>query len=343
MSYPIQRQSESYGVFADSDLRFAKEYRTQDLPEGLVNMLKGPRISAGLNNRRQADVDTSVAAGGAGGTGSSGYASTNGGALATGGDASTSGYASTNGALPGDGLSGGLTGFDPDTGSATQQQYGTQQVGNRRQAGDFDAQYDYSRPSISDLHAHDPHQMGHEEFDQEYPHGEPPVDEAFREQPQTPLQPLDEMLEHSYRPDMPAPHHDYLAQFRPHLASFTEARSQHTAEDGPAPGPLFTPMMFQPKAPSAASMMLGGEDGGSEKAFVNDHSAGPDWVTAAAVQPQVVPGWIGHGYAPGHRVGLPWREQVIPGTVTHLDGQQVGVRWDDGQHSSEEPSDLRPL
>jgi hypothetical protein len=65
--------------------------------------------------------------------------------------------------------------------------------------------------------------------------------------------------------------------------------------------------------------------------------------TALAVSPQVVPGWIGHGYAAGHRVGLPLPQGTFKGTVTHLDGQEVGIRWDDGQHSTEEPKDLRPL
>ncbi|AON96889.1 hypothetical protein BI081_gp218 [Mycobacterium phage Tonenili] len=134
---------------------------------------------------------------------------------------------------------------------------------------------------------------------------------------------------------------DYDDQFGPHMASFTQAR--HHEADGPAPA-LFTPMLFQPgERLDARSELLGGE-----KAFVNDEplgelAEGQHWVTGAAVQPQVVPGWVGHGYVPGHRVGLPWRDTVIPGTVTHLDGQQVGIRWDDGQHTTEEPADLRPL
>ncbi|QWT30407.1 hypothetical protein OLP41_gp201 [Mycobacterium phage I3] len=131
---------------------------------------------------------------------------------------------------------------------------------------------------------------------------------------------------------------DYDEQFGPHMASFIQAR--HHEADGPAPE-LFSPMMFQPgDRLDARSSLLGGE-----KAFINDHplSEGEDWITAAAMQPQVVPGWVGHGYVPGHRVGLPWRDSVIPGTVTHLDGQQLGIRWDDGQHSTEEPADLRPL
>ena len=51
----------------------------------------------------------------------------------------------------------------------------------------------------------------------------------------------------------------------------------------------------------------------------------------------------GGGYQIGHRIGLPWRDQVIPGTVIGLDGPQVAVRWDDGQHSSEEPRNIHLL
>lgn len=55
MSMPIQRQSESYNVF-DTGTRFAKDYESHDLPAGLVGLMGGPRIQAGLNNRRHADA-----------------------------------------------------------------------------------------------------------------------------------------------------------------------------------------------------------------------------------------------------------------------------------------------
>lgn len=362
MTMPIQTQSQQYGAF-DDGLRFGREERaTHELPEGLAHMLGGPRITAGLNN-----------------------------------------------------------------------------PGNRRTAGPELPTYDM----VSGRPDDDAHSQAAERYyrQQEMGPGHPPSEEHLHDPGFSEASPSPHPADHpagfgfggydDYDPhsveNLPP---DYGEQFGPHMASFTSART-HIAEDGPAPGPggpggpgLFNPLMFQPRAPSPDSMMLGGE-----KAFINDQPMaqpavqGVDWLTAgydptqttefisdprqvsqpdrddlrlrdygpvdwsyqnhpaynphdaddtyflkndagkiqigdedyqsspnihlnkqaAAVQPQVVPGWVGHGYAPGHRIGLPWREQVIPGTVTHLDGQQVGVRWDDGQHSTEEPKDLRPL
>lgn len=64
-------------------------------------------------------------------------------------------------------------------------------------------------------------------------------------------------------------------------------------------------------------------------------------VDPAAQQQMVMP--AAGGYQPAHRVGLPWRDTVIPGTVIGLDGQNIGVRWDDGQYSSEEPHNIQLL
>ena len=120
--------------------------------------------------------------------------------------------------------------------------------------------------------------------------------------------------------------------YQRHLASFCEARP-HTAEGGPTPG-LFNTMLFMPGDHLDPRSILYGEE---EPVLAPKLSFGP------MPQQQAIPMSPGHGYVPGHRVGLPWRERVIPGTVTHLNGQQVGIRWDDGQHSTEESSDLRPL
>lgn len=59
----------------------------------------------------------------------------------------------------------------------------------------------------------------------------------------------------------------------------------------------------------------------------------------AAMAPQVP---VGGGFQAGHRVGLDWRDSTVPGTVIANDGQ-VHVRWDDGQYTSEDPSEVRLL
>jgi hypothetical protein len=51
----------------------------------------------------------------------------------------------------------------------------------------------------------------------------------------------------------------------------------------------------------------------------------------------------GGGYQIGHRVGLPWRNKVIPGTVIGAQGPNVNIIWDDGQKSIEEPHNIQLL
>lgn len=50
----------------------------------------------------------------------------------------------------------------------------------------------------------------------------------------------------------------------------------------------------------------------------------------------------GGGFQPAHRVGLDWRDSTLRGTVIGVD-DQVHVRWDDGQYTSEEPPEIRLL
>ena len=131
-----------------------------------------------------------------------------------------------------------------------------------------------------------------------------------------------------------SPHPFGTPVYHPGGSSFSAARHR-TADDGGSDLPAFTPNLYSPGDKlDAKSMLLGGEP---------EH-----WVTALAVAPAqpaapAAPVWLGHTYAPAHRVGMPWRGQTLPGTVTHLDGTNVGVRWDDGQHSVEEPSAIHPL
>lgn len=60
----------------------------------------------------------------------------------------------------------------------------------------------------------------------------------------------------------------------------------------------------------------------------------------AAMAPQAP---VAGGYQPGHRVGLPWRDQVVRGTVIGVDGPEAIIRWDDGQYSNEEPRNIQLL
>lgn len=276
---PIQRQSDAYKAF-DDGVRYAKDYETRDLPEGLVNALsRGVGITAGLNDPRRMKREADAYA-----VPTDGY-----GAGPRSGDFGRDGGPAVPTSYHAEDDQSALTGYSPD-----------------------ELQYQE--------HGLDPHQHIPEEQVTEAPPAHSDV-AGFG------WGGYDDFDPHSAE-NLPPDAHE---QFDPHMASFTEARS-HTAEDGPAPGPgLFNPMMFQPgERLDARSLALGGP-------------VGEQWVTAAAMQPQVVPGWVGHGYVPGHRVSLPIPQGNFQGTVTHLDGQQVGIRWDDGQHSSEEPKDLRPL
>lgn len=64
MSMPIQRQSESFGIFDDGP-RFARDRSSHDLPKGLAGLVNsfGPRITAGMLNTRTAgdDLDAALA------------------------------------------------------------------------------------------------------------------------------------------------------------------------------------------------------------------------------------------------------------------------------------------
>lgn len=68
-------------------------------------------------------------------------------------------------------------------------------------------------------------------------------------------------------------------------------------------------------------------------------AAGTAAVDPAAMAPQVP---VGGGFQAGHRVGLDWRDSTVPGTVIANDGQ-VHVRWDDGQYTSEDPTEVHLL
>lgn len=308
MSMPIQRQSEAYGAFDDGSHRFAKDYETHDLPEGLVGMLAGRRISAGLNNpRAYREADVGAAMDSLGDT--FGQEANRGFDGTLGGFGSALGDAASN--IGGGLVDAGSKLFDPKVTQGTPTApagVGTPPPTNinaSHQAG-FGAYPDSSGFGREDLSGHggyDPQAEDQDYFDQAPPTQDPG---GFG------FGGYEDYDPHSSE-NLPP---DYGAQFGPHMSSFTTAR-RHCADGGPG---------NSTEDLNGTTSVYGGED-----------------KVAAAVQPQVVPGWVGHGYSPGHRVGLPWREQLIKGTVTHLPGQEVGIRWDDGQHSTEQPSDLRPI
>lgn len=63
----------------------------------------------------------------------------------------------------------------------------------------------------------------------------------------------------------------------------------------------------------------------------------------APVDPAAAPQMpVGGGFLPAHRVGLDWRDRTVPGTVIGVD-DQVHVRWDDGQYTSEDPTEVHLL
>lgn len=68
------------------------------------------------------------------------------------------------------------------------------------------------------------------------------------------------------------------------------------------------------------------------------HTAAPA-PTDPAMAPQMP---VGGGFMPAHRVGLDWRDSTVPGTVIGVD-DQVHVRWDDGQYTSENPAEVHLL
>lgn len=198
----------------------------------------------------------------------------------------------------------------------------------RRSAG-FGAYPDSNSFAREDL-------SGHGGYDEEEPHSEegfmqesPPEDPYAGHDPHAiPVQPLDQFQEQHHPDDFS---HYHNAEPPGH---FNQAR-RRTADDAGSDFQAFNTGLYTPGDKlDSKSQMLGGE---------------PErWPTAAAapMAPPAAPAapvWLGHAYAPAHRVGMPWRGKTLPGTVTHLDGTNVGVRWDDGQHSTEEPSAIHPL
>lgn len=349
MSYPIQRQCDTYGVFDDGDLRFAKEYTTRDLPPGLANALGGPRITAGMNNpgnRRQA--------------------------WGPGGENEYGPPGPVEPAWTRHEDSPEANGYDP-----RQDFYNDPEPTHEN----YDAYREPPETQLQPLHDMLEHHYRPD------PVAAPSRDYVAQFSPHAPSFKEARLLEAEEGGPAPGLFTPLMFQPRPGdpRSTMLDGEKAFINDQPVAQGVDWVTAAVDPdwerkrdeilRAKGPSGLVPPGrnvdfdqswpEYGGSH--VVNDaliDSTGPapmgdedyhhipldlhpsqrlNTKTALAISPQVVPGWVGHGYVPGHRVGLPWRDQLIPGTVTHLDGQEVGVRWDDGQHSSEEAADLRPL
>jgi hypothetical protein len=192
--------------------------------------------------------------------------------------------------------------------------------------------YDDDRPSLSDLAGED-YRYDPEEFE-ELGYHEPHEDERYLRDPG---------FREACKVCHGKPDSEKCAQCRARerregslrdgALGFSEARRRVADDGGPV---LFNPVFLPWEHLDERSMLLG--EGGE---LMHWPTASQD--PARSVKTAAAMERVGHGFAPGHRIGLPYKSLVIPGTVTHLDGGNVGVRWDDGQHSSENPWDILPL
>lgn len=124
--------------------------------------------------------------------------------------------------------------------------------------------------------------------------------------------------------------------------SFDVAHSDHipTLEDAKAQAQAHYQKMFP------IGTNTGGHDSGVDYGDLNSymrHLQGRRVVALAPADPAMPPQMpVGGGFQPAHRVGLDWRDRTVPGTVIGVD-DRVHVRWDDGQYTSEDPSEVHLL
>jgi hypothetical protein len=336
MSMPIARQGEQFDVFEGD--RWARDRRASVSQDDVADMLRGPQITAGLNNTRQA-----------------------------------AGY------LPPEDQKNWDAFLDRDMTENPQNYLNGKDLErhqHQQQAQDWDSFLD--RDMTENPHHYTGSRLAAPGgiYDQHGPYGSgiAPVPPSYWHDDEAEEDRLYHDQEHGLDREPPPEYDDYgpgpspdfhdgapqpfgtptynprSAPYDDHPPSFNEAR-RHTADGGPGDagedlngstsfyggGELFNPLLYMPgDRQNWRSELFGGGEA-------------PHWPTAsvrqsAPVVPQVAdPVWLGHGYAPGNRIGLQWRDGTIPGTVTHLDGPNVGVRWDDGQHSTEEPQDIHRL
>jgi hypothetical protein len=319
MSMPIQRQSEQFGYFDDGP-RFARDRSSTDLPRGLAALVNtsGPRIQGGMLNTRTA-VNTD-------GMHPDSHAYHTELPPGRGGEVTWVDDAENYGRNP-------RREYNPDFG------YEPTDEDERRQEGvaeDDESGYNWGpEPRRASRHPFDRTAGAWEDF---------------------------------FGDEMPSP----FAGKDPENF-FTD-----WLERGPKPGENDDPRDHKDnRSRTAACLQCGGDvlpDGGDWE-HVNgpsDHEAEPDQddydnddygmgrdparamdefksrregrrVALAPQDPAMAPQMpVGGGFLPGHRVGLDWRDRTIPGTVIANDGQ-VHIRWDEGQYTSEDPTEVRLL
>lgn len=288
---PIQRQSESFGIFDDGP-RFARDRSSTELPRGLAGILNtgGPRITGGMLNTRQAGFPMDSPYG-----------------------------------LPGPRDHGGA---GPDGGPALPDWY---------YDGDSEDDDEYAPDS-------DPERFVPENF-MDYPDrtarrgsGRHPFDfrtAAPRGEPDMEYEP--EMEEHLRKV------YQYDPRFFQHKCMYPTRGiwdGYPTCAEDRAEGSQFCPA-HKDRADAADAKYKNSDENwfmGSRHPF--DRTAADAAVAdPAAMAPQLP---VGGGFQAGHRVGLDWRDSTVPGTVIANDGQ-VHVRWDDGQYTSEDPTEVHLL
>ena len=322
MSMPIQRQSESFGYF-DEGPRYARDHTSTELPAGLAALINtsGPRITGGmLNTRTAVNVD--------------------------GMDPESHAYHTELPYGPGPGREWNpdfreyepsdederrseLVGEDDDSGfNWGPEPYDPHFDGPSEHAPDYGVEDpsfgEYDKPLNDWEHETESRQASRHPFDRTAGGGSHVVpweqnDEGWHN-PGTNM---------SIRPSEDAP--DHWQMWAPGATMSRDRPSESRLyEPNPDPQALMDWHDYQQGGPAPSWH--------ETPHRIWDNMFPPGKLGFAAPP---VPG--ASSYLPGHRVGLDWRDKTIPGTVIGLDGPHVAVRWDDSQHSSEEPHNIHLL
>ena len=332
MSMPIQRQSEQFSIFDDGP-RYARDRSSTDLPQGLAGLINstGPRIQAGLLNTRTA-----------------GY---------------PGGY-HDNDVLEQDDVEYQLS-FEPgyerqNTAEDARRNYFDKAEKSRRGLASREAAgYDFGRgprdhggagpdggPSVPDWYYD-----GDSEDEEDDPlFGQDPdrfvPEHLVHGHRQASRRPFDRTAAHCPECDQPCDveieGHGYEEKYQEFPVS--DCCGAELDDDGPDPDRDYDTWKddqildhdwhegsLRPFDRAAAGRLAQ-----ARRVALAPAPAPQD----PAMAPQMP---VGGGFLPAHRVGLEFRPgNTIPGTVIANDGQ-VHIRWDDGQYTSEDPSEVHLL